>query len=78
MERTIFRGTQSKTTRDSSRQKKEVDNEITIDKVIREEITRSLKILENNKAPGIHQITSEMMKTDIEATAWLKKLHDKI
>lgn len=43
------------------------------------EIKNAIKKLKNNKAPGIDNITSELLKADIDTTAqWLKKLYDEI
>ena len=47
--------------------------------ITREEIVSALRKTKNNKAPGIDNITSEMLKADLATSvAWLKRLFDKI
>jgi hypothetical protein len=55
------------------------NEEINIDNITEEEIKWAIKRLKNKKAPGIDNISSEMLKADMETSVKrLKKIYDKI
>ena len=66
-------------TRQARIEKGRVNEEIGIEEISEEEIRSVLRKVKNNKAPGIDNITGEMLKADMEtSTRWLKVLFDKI